>query len=547
MMRPLALLALLTAALVPQHVAAEACPKQCKPGELRDIHGCCVQVKTRRTRVNLDTGGGTSLKSYDFTGDDIEVDADDDLPSDTLIPAPIWKKPDLVWKLSELREHYDKATTPAERDKLGLTLAGLLYTSDGGDSPKLDAVTILRDLAKTGSELVLAQLALVEHDLGQRDRAAAVTQQLVAMSDKPVYRFRAAYYDFVAGKMDEAARRFPYFEAWQAFRTGAPRLATTLLLRAANDSGVSRSLVIRDYLLFAAYSDDNPDTAMAALGLLADRAKQDVTQTMLRLGQSYADLGRPTEATAVYQAIATNAQPVAAAEAYTRAFRLALGSLGFIPAARYLDAAAGSMRAAGPAFPTKQRDELIASVREMALMAHNMFAKTRNEELGDAASFLYTLYFSLGPHADERGLMDYVDNLLDLRAEARATARALAARSKPQPKAKPGVVTIGAPITRGDLDKNLIRRPIRFNLAQIAACYRRTLLAEPTATGTVTLSFVIEVGTGTPTKVAASGVSPALSTCVASTIQAWRFPIVPNASNQKINVSYPFTFRLVGG
>ncbi|MCC6995975.1 MAG: AgmX/PglI C-terminal domain-containing protein [Deltaproteobacteria bacterium] len=542
MMKPLAVLALLATALSPRLVTAQACPKQCKPGELRDIHGCCVQVKTRRTRVNLDTGGGPSSKSYDFSGDDVEVDAGDDLPSPALIPAPIWKKPDLAWKLSELRERYAKATTPAERDKLGLTLAGLLYTSDGGDSPKLDAVTILRDLAKAGSEPVLAQLALVEHDLGQRDRAAAVTKQLVAMSDKPIYRFRAAYYDFVAGKMDDAAYRFPYFEAWRLFRTGDPRAATTLLLRAANESGVRLSLLIRDYLLFAAYSDDNPDTAMAALSLLADRAKEDVTQTMLRLGQSYADLGRTTEATAVYQAIATNAQPVAAATAYTRAFRLALGSLGFIPAARYLDAAVDSMRAAGAGFPREDRDELIATVREMALLAHNMFAKTRNEELGDAASFLYTLYFSLGPHKDERALMDYVDNLLDLRAETRASARALAARARPKPKG----LSIGSPVVSGDLDKAIIRRPIRFNMAQISACYRRTLLAQPTASGTVNVTMVIDAGTGTLAKVAASGVSPALSSCVASTIRAWRFPIAANASNQKINVFYPFTFRRVG-
>ncbi len=541
MTRPLALLGLLTAALLPQDVAAQACPKQCKPGELRDIHGCCIQVKTRRTRVNLDTGGGPSSKSYDFSGDELEVDADDDLPSAALIPAPTWKKPDPAWKLPELRERYNKATTPAEREKLGLALAGLLYSSDAGGNPRLDAVTILRDLAKAGSEPVLAQLALVEHDLGQRDRAAAVTAQLAELSDKPVYKFRAAYYAFLAGKMDEAARGFPYFEAWQLFRTGSPRAATTQLLRAANDSGVRLSLIIRDYLLFAAYSDDNPDTAMAALSLLADRAKEDVTQTMLRLGQSYADLGRSTEATAVYQAIATNAQPVAAAEAYTRAFRLALGSLGFIPAARYLDAAVDSMRAAGAGFPKDDRDELIATVREMALLAHNMFAKTRNEELGDAASFLYTLYFSLGPHKDERALMDYVDNLLDLRAETRASLHPVVVKTKTRG------VSIGSPRVSGDLDKAIIRRPIRFNLAQIKACYRRTLLAEPTATGTVNVTMVLDAGTGVPLKVAASGVSPALSTCVADTIKAWRFPIAANAANQKINVVYPFTFRLAGG
>lgn len=541
MKKPLAVLALLTAALVPQHVAAEACPKQCKPGELRDIHGCCIQVKTRRTRVNLDTGGGASLKSYDFSGDDIEVDAAADLPAHALLPAPVWKRPEQAWKLPELRARYDKATTPAEREKLGLTLAGLLYTSDAGGNPKVDAVTILRELAKAGSEPVLAQLALVEHDLGLRERAAAVTQQLVALSDKPIYKFRAAYYAFMAGKMDEAADDFPYFEAWRLFRTGSPRAATAQLLRAASDPGVSLSLVIRDYLLFAAYSDDNPDTAMAALGLLADRAKEDVTQTMLRLGQSYADLGRTTEATAVYQAIATNAQPAAAAEAYTRAFRLALGSLGFIPAARYLDAAVDAMRAAGPGFPKDDRDELIATVREMALLAHNMFAKTRNEELGDAASFLYTLYFSLGPHKDERALMDYVDNLLDLRAETRASLHPVVVKTKAKGP-RIGVATVS-----GDLDKAIIRRPIRFNQAQISACYRRTLLAEPSAAGTVNVTMVLDASTGIPAKVAASGVSPTLSTCVADTIKAWRFPVAANAANAKINVFYPFTFRLAGG
>jgi hypothetical protein len=101
-------------------------------------------------------------------------------------------------------------------------------------------------------------------------------------------------------------------------------------------------------------------------------------------------------------------------------------------------------------------------------------------------------------------------------------------------------VTIGVPAASGNLDKAIIRRYIRTRLTDVTECYENALLSKPSLEGTVTVKFTIEaaglVGTST-----ASGLDPAVDSCVAAAIKKIVFP--KPLGGGKVNVSYPFVFR----
>jgi hypothetical protein len=100
--------------------------------------------------------------------------------------------------------------------------------------------------------------------------------------------------------------------------------------------------------------------------------------------------------------------------------------------------------------------------------------------------------------------------------------------------------SIGQPNVQGDLDKAEIRRVVKQNIQKIGACYEKALPADPNLTGTVLAQFFISPK-GTVTTVSASGVTPEVSTCVATAIKAFVFPKPKGGGGVQVN--YPFTFR----
>ena len=103
-----------------------------------------------------------------------------------------------------------------------------------------------------------------------------------------------------------------------------------------------------------------------------------------------------------------------------------------------------------------------------------------------------------------------------------------------------GPVEAGDPSATGALDKNIIRRYIRRNLARIRLCYERQLLVDPKLSGTVTAKFAIEPD-GSVSGVSASGLHADVDSCVASVIAKIQFP-KPRGGGY-VNVTYPFRFR----
>jgi biopolymer transport protein ExbD len=101
-------------------------------------------------------------------------------------------------------------------------------------------------------------------------------------------------------------------------------------------------------------------------------------------------------------------------------------------------------------------------------------------------------------------------------------------------------VKIGQPNATGDLDKAIIRRYIRRNIAKISYCYEKELLADPELEGTVNAQFLISA-TGLVASATANGVSSEVSSCVEKVILAIEFP-KPKGGGV-VQVNYPFIFK----
>jgi hypothetical protein len=104
-------------------------------------------------------------------------------------------------------------------------------------------------------------------------------------------------------------------------------------------------------------------------------------------------------------------------------------------------------------------------------------------------------------------------------------------------------VHIGNATATGDLDKNIIRRYIRRQLARIKYCYEKQLLVNQGLQGTVVTNFVIN-GDGSVSNSKAGGVNGDVSSCVADVISSIQFP-KPKGGGI-VQVRYPFNFRPTG-
>jgi hypothetical protein len=104
-------------------------------------------------------------------------------------------------------------------------------------------------------------------------------------------------------------------------------------------------------------------------------------------------------------------------------------------------------------------------------------------------------------------------------------------------------VSIGQPNAQGDLDKAIIRRYIKRNIAKIQYCYEKELLAKSNLSGTVQTQFFITAN-GNVSQSVGNGVDPNVANCVAAVIQAIEFPKPKGGGGVQVN--YPFTFRPAG-
>ncbi len=103
--------------------------------------------------------------------------------------------------------------------------------------------------------------------------------------------------------------------------------------------------------------------------------------------------------------------------------------------------------------------------------------------------------------------------------------------------------TIGMPRPTDGLDKAIIRRYVKRNLARISYCYEAELLAKPSLEGTVSVQFLI-TASGSVSDANGNGVDGKVSSCVANVIKNIEFPRPTNGGSVQVN--YPFTFRAAG-
>lgn len=115
-----------------------------------------------------------------------------------------------------------------------------------------------------------------------------------------------------------------------------------------------------------------------------------------------------------------------------------------------------------------------------------------------------------------------------------------------RPQASPATVeprpAADVPPREGVMDKDDIRRVVRANLHDVAACYKAGLAEDPSLTGRVTLQFTIGPR-GAVTRSAVEGTTlprsaAAVGTCIAFAAETWRFPRPIGGGN--VVVTYPF-------
>ena len=101
-------------------------------------------------------------------------------------------------------------------------------------------------------------------------------------------------------------------------------------------------------------------------------------------------------------------------------------------------------------------------------------------------------------------------------------------------------VSIGPPQSQSGLDKEVIRRIMRLNLAKLRACYEHALVTQPDLAGTVAATFTIDRA-GAVSAATATGIDAAVATCVADAIRGFSFPAPHGGGNVVVN--YPLVFK----
>lgn len=110
-------------------------------------------------------------------------------------------------------------------------------------------------------------------------------------------------------------------------------------------------------------------------------------------------------------------------------------------------------------------------------------------------------------------------------------------------KSRDIAVSQGTPVIMGSLDKEIIRRVIRENIAQIRYCYERELTRNPGLYGKIMVKFII-AATGRVSNASVQQTTmknATVESCITRKVRGWRFP-KPKGGGIVI-VSYPFIFK----
>lgn len=112
------------------------------------------------------------------------------------------------------------------------------------------------------------------------------------------------------------------------------------------------------------------------------------------------------------------------------------------------------------------------------------------------------------------------------------------------PRRRGPVCTLSNPraVIRPYLDRNTVHRTITRHRNDLRACYNRALRHDPTLTGRVVLSFLIEQGTVTETSIDTP--DPGFEACLNQTVRDWTFPTPEGAG--RVVVHYPVVFAVSG-
>jgi TonB family protein len=95
----------------------------------------------------------------------------------------------------------------------------------------------------------------------------------------------------------------------------------------------------------------------------------------------------------------------------------------------------------------------------------------------------------------------------------------------------------------GNLDKDIIRRVIRYNQPAVKACYDDALASDSTQAGDLVVDFVIAPDghvDGASVSEASGNLSSGLEKCVVGVVVGARFPAPEGGGT--VHVSYPFAF-----
>jgi TonB family protein len=105
---------------------------------------------------------------------------------------------------------------------------------------------------------------------------------------------------------------------------------------------------------------------------------------------------------------------------------------------------------------------------------------------------------------------------------------------------------VGEVVANGSLSKEIIRRVIHRNLAQVRACYEQGLSSRPELAGRVSIRFMIAPsGSVQQALVGESSLGSAeVEACLARAVRRWSFP-APEGGGY-VTVSYPFLFERAG-
>jgi TonB family protein len=121
------------------------------------------------------------------------------------------------------------------------------------------------------------------------------------------------------------------------------------------------------------------------------------------------------------------------------------------------------------------------------------------------------------------------------------TAEVPQSRAGARPDTIPGQASV-----RGGLDKEIIRRIIRFHINEVKFCYERQLARNPALGGRVVVKFTIdETGRVVSSSLGETTMNSApVETCVVTAVRRWEFP--RPAGGGIVNVAYPFVLTPAG-